>query len=163
VEVEPTEPAIGKMQLDFLAELALRADTVAVGDDQHPDHQLGINRGPAHLAVEGFKLVTKMGQYLRYGRIDPAQKMAIRNSIFQIEKIEQLALIDRLPPHHDPPPPLTESSGSESWFAGTHEPFFNSIGHKQTKRPAGTLSALPPKADIYSCPLRSLLCANSDL
>jgi hypothetical protein len=69
-----------------------------------------------------------MGQYLRYGRIDPAQKMAIRNSIFQVEKIEQLALIDCLPPHHDPPPPLTESSESESWFAGTHEHFFNSIG-----------------------------------
>jgi hypothetical protein len=44
------------------------------------------------------------------------------------ETIETLALIDCLPPHHDPPPPLTESSGSESWFAGTHEHFFNSIG-----------------------------------
>jgi hypothetical protein len=73
-----------------------------------------------------------MGQYLRYGRIDPAQKMAIRNSIFQVEKIEQLALIDCLPPHHDPPPPLTESSESESWFAGTHEHFFNSIDPKRT-------------------------------
>src|SRR5262249_58819843 len=112
VEVEPTEPAIGKMQLDFLAELALRADTVAVGDDQHPDHQLGINGGSAHLAVEGFKLVTKMGQYLRYGRIDPAQKMAIRNSTFQVQKIEQLALIDCLPPHHDPPPPLPNQAGA---------------------------------------------------
>src|SRR5262249_19083059 len=88
VELEPTEPAISKMQLDFLAELALRGDTVAVGDHQHPDHQLRINRGPAHLAVEGFKLVTKIGQYLRYGRIDPAQKMVIRNSIFQVEQIE---------------------------------------------------------------------------
>jgi hypothetical protein len=40
---------------------------------RYPDHQLGINRGSAHLAVEGFKLVTKIGQYLRYGRTPSAR------------------------------------------------------------------------------------------
>src|SRR5260370_36855503 len=73
VEVEPTEPAIGKMQLDFVAELALRTDTVAVGDDQHPYHQLGIHRAPPPLPLQGFKLVTNIVQYLTYPPLDPAQ------------------------------------------------------------------------------------------
>jgi hypothetical protein len=30
--------------------------------------------------------------------------MARRNAAFEVEKIEQLALIDRLPTHHDPSP-----------------------------------------------------------
>ena len=33
---------------------------------------------------------------------DPAQKMTLRNASFEVEKIEQLALIDRLPTHHHP-------------------------------------------------------------
>jgi hypothetical protein len=35
--------------------------------------------------------------------------MACRNALFQVEQIEQLALIATLPAHHDPPPSLTES------------------------------------------------------
>src|SRR5260370_24783522 len=69
VEVEPTEPAIGKMQLDFVAELALRTDTVAGGHDQHPDHQLGINQSPPHLPLSGVTHVATMGHYLRHGLI----------------------------------------------------------------------------------------------
>ena len=43
VEVEFAEPPIRQMQGDLLAELPLRADAVAVADDEHPDHQLGID------------------------------------------------------------------------------------------------------------------------
>src|SRR5215470_8323609 len=43
VQIEAAEPTIGEMQFDFLAELPLKADTKAVADDQHPDHQLGVN------------------------------------------------------------------------------------------------------------------------
>jgi hypothetical protein len=39
--------------VDFVAEPALGADPEAVADDQHPDHELGIDRGPADLTVEG--------------------------------------------------------------------------------------------------------------
>jgi len=68
----------------------------------------------------------------RYFGIDPAQQMACRNTPFEIEEVKQLALIAALPPHHDPPPPPNESSERESWHADNHEPFFNTIGHKQT-------------------------------
>ena len=57
VEIEPAEPSIGQMQFDFLAQLPLEADAVAVAHNQHPDHQLGINRRPANVAVEGRELL----------------------------------------------------------------------------------------------------------
>jgi hypothetical protein len=37
-------------------------------------------------------------------------------------------------------------------LAGIIGDFFNSIGHKQTSRPAWTLSALPPKANKLEKP-----------
>jgi hypothetical protein len=37
----------------------LGPDAHAVTDDQHPDHQLGINRGPSNLTVKGLQSVTE--------------------------------------------------------------------------------------------------------
>src|SRR5579863_665773 len=52
VEIELAEPAVGKMQGHFLAQLALMTNAIAVTDQEHTDHQLGIDRGPANVAVE---------------------------------------------------------------------------------------------------------------
>src|SRR4029077_13583515 len=60
VEIEAAEPAIGEMKLDILAQLALEPDAVAVPDDQHPQHQLRINRRPTDLAVERFQLLSEL-------------------------------------------------------------------------------------------------------
>jgi hypothetical protein len=84
----------------------------------------------------------------RYFGIDPAQQMACGNTPFEIEEVKQLALIAALPPHHDSPPPLNESSERESWHPDNHEPFFNIIGQKQTFLWIAAMSALRPKADI---------------
>ncbi len=51
VEIEPAESAVCEMQFNFLGQLALRPQTVAVPDNQHPDHQLRIDRWPSDLAV----------------------------------------------------------------------------------------------------------------
>src|SRR5215469_17371809 len=74
VKIEPTEPAIGKVKLDLLAQLALRTDAVAVADNQHPDHELGVDRRPADLAVERLQILAKPSQYPRHSRIDAAQE-----------------------------------------------------------------------------------------
>ena len=96
VEVEPAEPSVGQMQLDFLAQLPLKMDAVAVADDQHPDHQLGVDRGPANLAIKGRQLLAKLNQYPGHDRIDPAQKMARWNAPFQVEQVTERAAADRL-------------------------------------------------------------------
>jgi hypothetical protein len=43
---------------------------------------------------------------LHHDRIDAAQEMTRKNTPFEVEQIEQLALIARLPTHHGKPPPL---------------------------------------------------------
>ena len=43
IETQPAEPSIGQVQMHFLAESTLRPYPEAVADDEHADHQLGIN------------------------------------------------------------------------------------------------------------------------
>jgi hypothetical protein len=52
VQIELAEPAVGKVQGHFLAQPALMTNAIAVTDQEHTDHQLGINRGPADVAVK---------------------------------------------------------------------------------------------------------------
>src|SRR6516225_9764370 len=52
VEIELAEPAVSKVQRHFLAQPTLMANAIAVTNQEHPDHQLGINRGPADVAVK---------------------------------------------------------------------------------------------------------------
>jgi hypothetical protein len=42
-----TEPAIGQIQVDLFAQASFRANTETVANDQHADHQRGINRTAA--------------------------------------------------------------------------------------------------------------------
>ena len=53
VEIEATEPSVGKIERHLLSEPALGADAVTVADDERPDQQLGIDRGLADMAVIG--------------------------------------------------------------------------------------------------------------
>src|SRR4029077_10760383 len=52
VEPEPAEPPIRQIEVDLFAEAALGADADAKTDDQHADHQFGIDRRATHRAVE---------------------------------------------------------------------------------------------------------------
>jgi hypothetical protein len=70
-----------------LTQPSLKADSVAVAHDQHPDHELGINRRPANVAVEGCQLLMQVSHDPRYFGIDPAQQMACRNTPFEIEEV----------------------------------------------------------------------------
>ena len=56
VEIKPAELAIGKMEFDLLAQFPLRADSVAIADNEHADQQLGVDRGAANLAIEPLQL-----------------------------------------------------------------------------------------------------------
>src|SRR4029453_59265 len=48
----------------------------------------------------------------RHDRIDPAQQMAFGDEFIEIERVEQPALIARLPPHqHQTPSPKSPSNG----------------------------------------------------
>ena len=57
LDAEPEKPAIGEIDLHFGADPTLRPDGKDVADDQHPDHEFGVDRGPAGMAIVGFKLL----------------------------------------------------------------------------------------------------------
>lgn len=105
VEPQPAEPPISQVEVDLVTEAALRADAHAVADDQHPDHQLGIDRGSAHLAVIRAQLLAQPRQV--HEAIDRAQQMLCRDVPLQAELVEKRLL--RHPPltHHQSAPAVT--------------------------------------------------------
>jgi hypothetical protein len=52
VEAETTKLAICQIEMDFLAQAPLGADAKTITDDQHPDHQFGIDRWATNRAVK---------------------------------------------------------------------------------------------------------------
>src|SRR5215475_15537178 len=62
IELEAAEPTITEMKFDLLAQLPFKADAIAVANNEHPDHQLRIDRGPPDVAVERRQLLAKIDQ-----------------------------------------------------------------------------------------------------
>src|SRR5262249_31134527 len=112
--------------------------------------ELGVDRRPADLAVEEPQLLAKVSHYPRHHRIDAAKKMVPRNTTFEVEEIEQLALIDILPTHHDPPP-LPRTSGRRNHDSSTTtSDFFNTstrIGPRALCRRLTGCTVVPTPAD----------------
>src|SRR5664280_240784 len=138
VEIEPAEPSVGEVQLDLLTQPPLGADAVTVTDNQHPQHELGVDRGPADVAVERGQHLAQVSQHPRHDRIDPAEQMVRRNAPFEVEQIEQLALIAPLPTHHGKPPPLEASSRRNHGSSIIARPF--STASTQSEPPVSPLS-----------------------
>jgi hypothetical protein len=53
IQTEPAEPPICQIELDLIAQAPLRSDAKAATDQEHPDHQLGVDRRPTNSAVKG--------------------------------------------------------------------------------------------------------------
>ena len=45
IQTEPTEPPVGQIEVDLLTQAPLRSDAEAVSDQEHPNHELGIDGG----------------------------------------------------------------------------------------------------------------------
>ncbi len=56
IEPKPAKPPISQIEVDFLAQAPLGANAEAVADDEHPDHQLRIDRWPPKRAVKWRQL-----------------------------------------------------------------------------------------------------------
>src|SRR5262249_20041406 len=95
----------------------------------------------------------KLSHYPRHHRIDAANKMARRNATFEVEEIEQLALIDLLPTHHDPPPPPRTSGRRNHDSHITTRDFFNSIDPKRTIGCQGRFAGSCPKRTLAVGPI----------
>jgi hypothetical protein len=63
---------VGKVQRYFLAEPALMTNAVAITDQEHPDRQLGINRGSTDIAVK--RLPGQIRQSRPRKHVDPRNR-----------------------------------------------------------------------------------------
>jgi hypothetical protein len=73
IEAKATEPAVCQIEMDLIAQPPLRANAEAIADDQHPDHQFGIDRRAPHRAVERRQLSPQLTKL--HEPIDRAQQM----------------------------------------------------------------------------------------
>ena len=82
-KAEPAKPAIDQIKLDLLAQPALRADRIAIADQENPDHQLRINRWVSGVTVIRRQFATKPSQV--ENRVDVAQQVIDGNAFVEIE------------------------------------------------------------------------------
>src|SRR5258705_3021059 len=75
-------------------------NAIAVTDQEHPDHQFGIDRGPADVAVKCLQLLVQIRQNGCRENIDPSQQVVRRDHLIEAKLVKQLPLISVLPPHH---------------------------------------------------------------
>src|SRR4029450_1616124 len=99
-EAEPAEPPIGKVELDLTTEPALGADRGAVADQEHPDHQLRVDRRTSRVTVERHEIGPQPAQI--ENSVDPAQQMIMWHAFFEIEFVKQPILSTKRWPHHSP-------------------------------------------------------------
>ena len=97
-QVETAEPPIRQVEVDLLAEPPLRADPEAVPDQEHPDHQLGIDRRPTDRTVERRETRADLGEVDK--PVDRSQQVIRRDMLFERELVEQRALRHLPRSHH---------------------------------------------------------------
>src|SRR3984885_15491700 len=92
IEPTPTEPPVSQIEMDLFPEPPLGADAKAIADDEHPDHQLGIDRWATHRAVERRELAAQFRQLDK--PVDRPQQMIRRYVRIEREVVEQHTLFD---------------------------------------------------------------------
>src|SRR6266404_3251750 len=129
VETETTKPAICQIEMDFLAQAPLGADAKAITDDQHPDHQFGIDRWTTNRAVEGGQFSPQLAKLDE--PVDGPQEVVSGNVPFERELIEQSSLFDLPMSHHDFQSCLSQRLNQRMSCVATAD-FFNKIDPFET-------------------------------
>jgi len=82
----------------YFTQPTLRTDAEAETDQQHPRHQLRIDRGTTRVAVEQGKVPPKIGEIEE--PINAAEQMIGRNVRAEVEGLRQSVLVAAVLPHH---------------------------------------------------------------
>jgi hypothetical protein len=61
-KAQPAEPAIRQVQMGLFAQPPLRANAVAITDDQHANHQFGIDPRTPNRAIEIVEVTAQVAQ-----------------------------------------------------------------------------------------------------
>src|ERR1700749_4473470 len=98
LDTELAEPPIGEGHLHFTAEQPLRADREDIPHDQHPDHQLWIDRRATHGRIMRRKFAAKPRQ-IQSG-VDLPHQMVFGNRVAEMKLVKQLTLVTLQTAHH---------------------------------------------------------------
>ena len=129
VQAQPAEPAVGQVEVDFLAQAPLGADAEAVPHQQHPDHQLGINRRSPHRAVVRLKVGPNARQIDE--PVNRPQHVIARDMPFQAKAVKQ-RLLHHSPFAHHHPRLLSPVQVNQGLSTTSSSEFFNTIDPKRT-------------------------------
>jgi len=86
--------------MNLVAQPALGPDAEAVAHDQHADHQLRIDRGPANVAVVGAEVLPHPGQVDE--PVNRSKQVIHRDVPIEVEALEERLLQHRPLAHHRP-------------------------------------------------------------
>ena len=84
--------------MDFLTETPFRPNAKGIAHDEHPYHQLRIDRGAASRAVEWGEMTAHVSEINE--AVDAPEQMLRRDVVFYCELVEQRALRNLPRPHH---------------------------------------------------------------
>lgn len=90
LQSQSAEPAIGQIQVYFLTQPPLRANSIAVSDNQHPDHQLRTYGGATRMAVVVRQVSTQLAKVKH--PINSPEEVISGDVIFEMKGMEQLVL-----------------------------------------------------------------------
>src|SRR3984957_10490203 len=145
-DAEFAEPAIGEVQLHLTTDQPFRADRKHIAHDQHPDHQLRIDRRATHRRIMRCKFTAKPGKIER--GIDLAHQMIFRDRLVEMKLVEQLTLVTLQTAHHGSTSPRFASTQRNHRSRPISTDFCNKICHKQTH-------ALQQKTSLFDQPIWS--------
>ncbi|CAM3281894.1 hypothetical protein SPAN111604_14595 [Sphingomonas antarctica] len=108
-KIEATEPAIGKVEMHLLAQPSFRPDAEQIADQQHPQHELGINRRPPRRTIAARQRLAHEAKVEQ--PVDSTQKVVAGHVILEPEAVKQRPLRHLLTHHapHSRPPGPSES------------------------------------------------------
>src|SRR5208283_1471391 len=98
LEPEPAEPAIGQVQMHFLAQTSLRTDPEAVAHQQHSHHQLGINGWSARMAIRRREMLAQIRQVEK--PVNAPEQMLRGHMLIEVEGIKESVLVAAALSHH---------------------------------------------------------------
>src|SRR6202166_3351661 len=150
-DAEFAEPAIGEVHLYLTTDQPFRADRKDIAHDQHPDHQLRIDRRATHGRIMRCKFTAKPGK-IKSG-IDLPHQMIFRNRVAKMKLVEQLTLVTLQTAHHGSTSSRFASTQRNHGWRPVSTDFCNKICRNQTYGSHSELvlrSCFPAKTSIKS-------------
>src|SRR5215471_4484596 len=99
IQAQPAEPPVGQIEVNLLTQPPLRSDAEAISDQEHSNHELGIDGRSTDATVERRQVPPDLLKIAK--PVDRPEPVVGGNMPFERELIEQRSLFDLPMPHHD--------------------------------------------------------------